>query len=159
MMDDRLDLLDYYTLFEIESDASADDVRHAFHGFARRFHPDNHVGATDEKRARAAQIYRRGAEAYRVLRDPVTRREYDAQLARGQVRYRPDGGTEGEGRRASGPKSIPAPKARPFFAEAQQALRAGDVRRARLNLQIALSHDPENHDIKELLARTNEQGA
>ncbi len=155
---DRLDLLDYYTLLQIDETATADEVRRAFHRFALRYHPDNHLGAPDEKRERAAQIYRRGAEAYRILLNPVARKEYDAQLAAGGLRYRPEGGAEGEGRRSVAPRAVPSPKARPFVAEAHQALRAGDVRKARLNLQIALSHDPENAEIKELLARAKDTG-
>ncbi len=89
MTGDRLDLLDYYTLLSVEPTATADAVRHAFHRVALKYHPDNHTGGGPERLARANQIYRRGAEAYRVLSNPQTRREYDAQLARGALRYEP----------------------------------------------------------------------
>lgn len=87
MSDDQLDLLDYYTLLQVADAASADEIRAAFHRFALRYHPDRHAESGEEQVARAAQIYRRGTEAYRVLCDPKMRREYDAGLLKGKVRH------------------------------------------------------------------------
>jgi DnaJ-class molecular chaperone len=150
--DDRLDQLDYYTLLQVDPAASADEVRRAFHRFALKYHPDNHLGGGPERLARANQIYRRGAEAYRVLLDPAARRAYDAQLAEGRLRYVPEGGGAGESRRPAAPGRAMAPKARPLFTRAQEDLKAGRIAQARLSLQIALGHDPENEALRALLA-------
>ena len=67
----------------------SDQVRRAFHQFATKYHPDQFQknGAEERKVERAAQIYRRGAEAYRILCDPKRRKAYDVGLTLGKVRF------------------------------------------------------------------------
>ena len=153
MSDDRLDRLDYYTLLGVEPSAPADAIRAAFHRFALKYHPDNHTDGGPEKLARANQIYRRGAEAYRVLSDPEARRAYAVELAAGKLRYAPEGGGAGEARRPSSRGRTLGAKARPFYASAQQAMKDGRYAQARLNVQVALGHDPDHPDLLALLAR------
>jgi Tfp pilus assembly protein PilF len=43
-------------------------------------------------------------------------------------------------------------RARPFVAQAEQAFRAKNYKQARLNLQIAVQHDPNNENLKQKLA-------
>lgn len=151
-MTDRLDQLDYYTLLRIQPDASADAVRQAFHDFALRYHPDRFAGAPEEKRERAAQIYRRGAEGYRVLMNPNARRQYDAGLSAGQLRMQPEQQRLSERPSPSGRLTIKSPRARPFATKALQAFKKGDYKTARLNLKMALQHEPDNDLLKARLA-------
>lgn len=140
--DDPLDKLDYYTLLRIEDSANADDVRKAFHDFAMRYHPDRYAGAEVEKQERAAAIYRRGAEAYRVLTDRELRRRYDELLAKGTLRYEePKSSTQRPG---SGALEVKNMRARPFFQKALEQLKTGDLKGAKLNLALALNHEPDN---------------
>ena len=155
MSDDRLDQLDYYTLLGLEAGQSGDALKDAFHRFALKYHPDRHPDGPPEKVERAAQIYRRGAEAYRVLSDPLTKRAYDEQLARGVLRYDPaDRGKTSEHPTPSTGSMIGTQnaKARPFMVTAQRALSTGDFKNAKLNLKIALQHDPNNPYLGALLA-------
>jgi len=142
--DDRLDRLDYYTLLGLEPGATADQIRDAFHVFAMKFHPDRHVGGGDAKIERAEEIFRRGAEAYRVLLDSMTRKRYDAGLQKGRLRFDPDFIDEDAYFSGQGTASVKltSAKSRPFVAKAQQAFRDGDFKAARLNLKIALTHEP-----------------
>jgi len=149
MTGDRLELLDYYTLLGLEQGASVDAVREAFHRFALKFHPDNHAGAGQDKRERATQIYRRGAEAYRVLLEPELRARYDRGLGKGQLRLSAEETPSAGLRRSHGQPSM---KARPFYRKALSALSAGDPQTARLNLRIAQGHDPECALVAEKLA-------
>ena len=144
-MPDRLDQLDYYTLLRVQDDASADAIREAFHAFALKYHPDRFAAAPAEKRDRAAQIYRRGAEGYRVLMNPVTRRRYDQGMHEGRLRMSAE--QERETKRpqsSSGRLTVKSPRARPFATKALQAYRKGDYKTAKLNLQMALNHEPDN---------------
>ncbi len=149
-MTDRLDQLDYYTLLGLEQQATADDVRDAFHTFALKFHPDNHSESDPEKLARATQIYRRGAEAYRVLLDSQSRAAYDAGLQRGELRLKADA-EQRKSRPRSGAQSV-GRKAHPFVKKAQLAIKREDWQAAKLQLKIALQHDPENAYIEAKLA-------
>lgn len=151
-MSDRLDQLDYYTLLQVAEGASADAVRSAFHTFALRYHPDRFVEAAPEKRERAAQIYRRGAEAYRVLMEPQSRRRYDEALARGRLRLGADEQRETMRPTSSTRLTVSSPRARPFATKALQAFNDGDYKTAKLNLKMALQHEPDNALLKARLA-------
>ncbi len=153
----RLDELDYYALLSVAREASIDDIKAAFRAFARRYHPDRYAG--DEAAAhKMTRIYRRGTEAYRVLTHPEQRRAYDTELAQGQLRLDP------ERAQASIRPSMPPgqaevrdARARPFMAKAALALKAGDFKVAKLNLQIALNYEPDNavlrSKLEEVVAR------
>jgi curved DNA-binding protein CbpA len=153
MGDDRLDQLDYYTLLRVEPGASADAIRSAYHEFALRYHPDRFCDAPEAKRERAAQIFRRGAEGYRVLMDPQSRRRYDEGLAQGKLRLVAE--EERDTRRPptpSGRFEVVSPKARPFASKALQAYSEGDYKTAKLNLKLALGYEPDNPVLKARLA-------
>jgi len=155
---DRLDQLDYYTLLGVDDAANVDAIRKAFHAFALKFHPDRHASASAEKRERAGTIYRRGAEAYRVLQDAELRRHYDTQLASGKLRF--DAERAGKQQRTATPSgaiSVKNALARPFVTKADQALRGGDLKTARLNLQIAMKHEPDSALLQAKLASVEQQ--
>ena len=145
-MTDRLDQLDYYTLLQVDEGASADAIRQAFHAFALRYHPDRYADAPEAKRERAAQIYRRGAEGYRVLLNAETRARYDRAMKEGKLRLTSEDERKEElaRRTQSGGVSVRSPRARPFVAKAQMAMKQGDYKTAQLNLKLALTHEPGN---------------
>jgi curved DNA-binding protein CbpA len=147
-----LEDLDYYALLGVAGDASADDIKAGFRAFARRFHPDRHVG-NPEYVSEATRIYQRATEAYRVLTNLEQRRLYDEQLSRGQLRLDPSTARR-SGRPSAGPGQTEGytPRARPFVVRAEQALRSKDYQQAKLNLQIALQHDADNPALRQKLA-------
>jgi curved DNA-binding protein CbpA len=147
----RLDELDHYALLGVASDAQADAIKAGFRNFARHFHPDRFAG--DPKRVAAAtRVYQRATEAYRILSNPGQRRAYDEGLQRAE------GGPTSDAPRRSGRPSAPdsvGPRARPFAARGEQALRAGDPKQARLNFQIALQHEPDSESLRRKLAEVD----
>ena len=157
---DPLEQLDYYSLLSVEPDANADAIRRAFHEFAAKYHPDKFIaGSADGRKIeRAAQIYRRGAEAYRVLTDMRRRKLYDAQLATGKLRF--DALAEPKEDLASQPKwpiRVKSPMARPFATKAEQAYKAGEWGNAKVNLKLALAKDAGNEQIQRLLAEVEQK--
>lgn len=130
---DHLDEVDYYALLEVPRDAGADAIRDGFHRFACRFHPDQHVDDPVRQR-QALKVFKRGAEAYRVLMQPALRARYDAALAKGLVRLP----AEAMQLPVHGaPRMDMPPGARPFYDKAVEALQRGDVGGARMHLQLA----------------------
>ncbi len=71
----------YYDVLGVPRSASADDVRKAYLGEARRWHPDRFATAGAEESARAEDEMRRVNEAWRVLGDRDERRAYDRRLS------------------------------------------------------------------------------
>ncbi|HJK93316.1 MAG TPA: molecular chaperone DnaJ [Polyangiaceae bacterium LLY-WYZ-15_(1-7)] len=63
---------DYYEVLGVSRDASADELKKAYRGLARRFHPDRNP---DDPAAEDA--FKEATEAYQVLSDPEHRKRYD----------------------------------------------------------------------------------
>lgn len=151
-MPKRLDELDYYALLQVPQEASVDAIKSAFRNFARRYHPDRHA-ADPEQAVKVARIYRRATEAYRVLTHPEQRAAYDRQLGEGKLRF--DAEQAWQSVRPSVRVSdgeLRSARARPLLAKAEQAVRAKDYKQAKLNLQIALQHEPGNETLTRKLA-------
>jgi hypothetical protein len=64
-----------YDVLGVAPEASDDDVRRAHHDLVRALHPDRHHGRSPDPR-RLHEVN----EAWRVLRDPATRRAYDDSI-------------------------------------------------------------------------------
>ena len=146
-----LDDLTYYELFGLDPRAGADDVRTAFHVFCDTFHPDRHFGRPDPEREAVSAIFKRGTEAYLVLGDVGLRGHYDAEIsARPQtlpprIRFsshaRPARSQAPEAARLEDSASA---MARPYARRAEELIRAGDLRQAKLQLVMATHFDQDN---------------
>lgn len=147
-----LDSLSYYELFRLAPDATFDAIRDAFHRFAEEFHPDVHTWRHPSEQAALGYIFRRGAEAYRVLSDPQLRARYDEALASGILR--PESlvveqeGPRSLGRAAPGAgrpsEKVRNPGARPFVLRAEELMKKGDPKQAKIQLVMAMHMDPKN---------------
>ena len=73
---------DYYAILGVKRTASPDDIKRAFRGLAKEYHPDKNPLDLD-----AAARFREIVEAYECLSDPTERSRYDKI---GPL-YRPDG--------------------------------------------------------------------
>ncbi len=65
----------HYDTLGVTPGATPADVRTAYRRLAVRYHPDKHGGNPEFE-----ELFKRVAEAYRVLQDPVRRAQYDAAL-------------------------------------------------------------------------------
>jgi curved DNA-binding protein CbpA len=145
------DAKNYYELLGIIPAATSDQIRSAFHRFAREHHPDNFVGSPDESE-RHTMLYQQASEAYRVLLDPTKRQLYDEGLAQGHVRYRDDRLRETRrSMRPPGGVMLRSSKARAFFTRAHRAIKSEDWPQAKLNLMMALQHEPDNEELRSKL--------
>lgn len=150
-----LDELTYYELFGIEPGATPDEVRESFHRFGDTFHPDRHVGRTEDEREGLGAIFKRGTEAYMVLSDEGLRGRYDAQ--RGAEGADPPKRLSANLSRPAPAHSLGPPKledavrstaARPFARRAEELMLAGDFRQAKLQLVMANHMDPGNEALE-----------
>jgi curved DNA-binding protein CbpA len=151
-----LDELTYYELFGLAPDAGADDIHAAFHAFCDAFHPDRHVARDERERQAVSAIFKRGAEAFVVLSDERLRAHYDAQLAVDAAPRRlsfssrppPSSRAPGSTRLEDAARS---PAARPFARRAEELVRQGDLRQAKLQLVMANHMDPGNEALEAAL--------
>jgi len=80
---------DYYTVLGVPKDASAKDIKKAYRNLAQKFHPDKNPGD-----AVAEQSFKQLNEAYDVLGDEETRKEYDHAREMGYFVGGPGGGQQ-----------------------------------------------------------------
>jgi len=162
-----LDKLSYYAVLGVESRATHDDVRGAFHAFAETFHPDSHHGRSRDERRAIDKIFKRGAEAFRVLSDPQLRAHYDQTLAlvsdHGQARAAVAHTRSPANPSLSAPTgrlvdSVKSPGARPFVLRAEELKKKGDFKQAKIQLTLALHMERGNARLQEF-ARSLDEGA
>jgi curved DNA-binding protein CbpA len=162
---EALDELTYYELFGVQADAAADDVHAAFHVFCDTFHPDRHLGRPADERDALGAVFRRGTEAFQVLSDPALRAQYDEQLATTASPRPPRLSFSPVSRppasRSAAPPSLEdavrSPSARPFARRAEELVRKGDFRQAKLQLVMANHMDPENQALEAALRDVEEK--
>jgi curved DNA-binding protein CbpA len=94
---------DPYTLLGVTSEATDDDLDHAFRGLVRRLHPDTRTSSESDADRRLQELL----SAYATLRDPIRRAAYDSAQIRPVTTNR-----------------APTPQTRP----AEPAIRVGPVR-------------------------------
>src|SRR5690349_15480135 len=64
-------MADYYEILGIDRNASADDIKKAYKKQAKKYHPDLN------KEESAVKKFKDISEAYKVLSDEKTKRQYD----------------------------------------------------------------------------------
>ncbi|MEM9058002.1 MAG: DnaJ domain-containing protein, partial [Pseudomonadota bacterium] len=67
-----MEFKDFYQTLGVERTASEGDIKRAYRKLAREFHPDV------SKHPNAEQRFKEIGEAYKVLKAPTTRADYDA---------------------------------------------------------------------------------
>lgn len=74
-------VLTHYEVLQLAQDATAEQIRVAYHKLIKQYHPDLHNASQfDWVRAESERMSRRIAEAYHVLGDADARARYDRQL-------------------------------------------------------------------------------
>ncbi len=77
----RLGSLDYYRILGVKQHASDTEIRSAYYGAAKKFHPDIHFSVTDDTlKDKLSAIFSYIYESYATLRNPSKRKEYDALM-------------------------------------------------------------------------------
>jgi len=106
-----------YAVLSVDGQANQDDIQAAYHERAKKFHPDRFQSSdiSNETKAKAEQVFARINEAYLVLRNPVSRAEYDGKLTK-------SGRTETKSATAQSAETAEA-----LFREGKALLAKGDV--------------------------------
>jgi curved DNA-binding protein CbpA len=146
---DVLEQLNHYEVLGIGQDASEEAVQHAFHLFSERFHPDRHRGQPDLHDS-IVRIFRRGSDAYRVLRQPALRTDYDLELATARSRSSARPGEDPDLRTLD--ELCQSPGGRLHARQASRAIADGDLAAAAALLERALLVDGDNPRLSERLA-------
>jgi curved DNA-binding protein CbpA len=163
--EDVIDDASYYEILGVLEIADAEAIQRAFHEFSLGFHPDAHLDADEEARARLTRVFQRGVEAYRVLSVPETRAAYDLALAKGELRLERGAGTRVETGARSLDELCRSPGAKLYAKRAEELIASGELEKATSELYRALrAEEGENPELLErihavtALARLGKQG-
>ena len=74
MKKNKAPLKDYYAILGVPRNASLNEIRAAFRRKANEFHPDRNSSSS------AKVSFQEIAEAYQVMKSPISRNEYDARI-------------------------------------------------------------------------------
>ncbi len=153
-----LDQLNYYQLLKVEPRATQAQVQAAFFRESRRFHPDRYFGVDDPEFAQAVlAVYKRIAEAYGVLKDPMLRKAYDQQIASGRSVRFDRAAYEEASRKVAGPEGdARTSQGRKFLLLGLDRMRRKDYSGAVMNLQFAVNAEPDNEALKAHLDKARE---
>jgi curved DNA-binding protein CbpA len=151
---ESISTLSYYDIFRVPKDATVAQIKAAFHSFAMRCHPDRYVDDGPEVALAAAEVFKRGVEAYSVLSKPELRARYDRALARGKLRIdvsAPETRPPAPARRKTLFELATTPRGKQFAAKAEQFIEMGNLEQARLQLVNALQNEPFNEELQSRL--------
>lgn len=70
---------DHYEVLGVEQDASGEEIRDAYYGLVKFYHPDVNPNTEHEIREKAEEIFTRITSAYETLIEPEKREEYDSR--------------------------------------------------------------------------------
>lgn len=170
---ESLETMNYYDILRVGYDAPPAEIQKAFHDLSLRCHPDRFVEEPVEVGQAASAVFKRLVEAYNILRRPVMRARYDAELRK--VMQGAQAGHAGPGGHGAPPAGAGArfdehavaakptfqqrtlymiarnPKAKQFAAKADRFLSNGQLEEARIQIISAYQHDPGNDELKERL--------
>jgi len=146
----------HYEVLGVDPSAGRADIRKAYMGLIRRFHPDNYFQQVDGETQLALETaYQRVTTAYETLADRKRRDKYDVSI--GHFGSTSDGSgsrvkreiAELEAYRAKNATGIK--RAKELWESALEDVEAGDLKGARNKLRLAMTFDPRNPVFKRKL--------
>jgi curved DNA-binding protein CbpA len=153
--------LDCYQLLGVPADCPQQDIDNAFRNESRRLHPDRHAaGASPEFRTKANEVFKAVNDAYRTLRDPDARSRYDNERRQGALRLDEAArkAAEAEAAAKNDPsKAARTPKGEKYWKMALQCFNDNDFNGAVMQINFALSFEPDNATFKEWLEKAKSE--
>jgi hypothetical protein len=146
--------VNHYSLLGVPNSATAEEIRTAYFGMAKRLHPDRlrAVGVLDVA-ADAQRLFAGINQAFAVLTDPAKRKEYGAILAAGGAAAVKKAEAEVEELAA---KIFRAEEA---FRQGEMALRRNQLEQARLCFDEAVALQPQDAEHQAMAAWVRWVGA
>ena len=152
-----VDELDYYRLLRLDKDCAQGEIEPATRTASKDWHPDRVNPLNDsELTSMASVIFQRMKEAGETLGDPDKRAQYDEVLKAGILRMTDEALEQAEKERlkAESPEHAAShPKAEKYWHMALKDWDDKNFKGCVMNIQFALTFEPENEVMKEWLAK------
>lgn len=144
--------LDYYRILQVDRDCPQEAIGEGFRGESRRLHPDRMQALRHpQTQEKANDIYRLVNEAYRNLKDPEKRAQYDQLLTAGVLRMTDDAARQAQAdKKADDPEHAATdPKAEKFWKMALRDWESNNYKACLTNIDFAISFEPDNATFRE----------
>jgi curved DNA-binding protein CbpA len=153
-----IDDLDYYQVLRIDQQVEPAAIFEAYKEESKRLHPDR-CNNLPEFKDKANYIYTAINEAFRVLKDPVTRLAYDSMLANGTIRIEDTALRNNADRmNANDPaNAATTEEAKKYWSLALEDFEAKRFSSSILNIKFALQFERDNETFKEWLEKAKEE--
>jgi len=147
-----IDELDYYQILKLDQMAFDDDIKRAYFGESRLYHPDKYFNEPPQFQAQVTRVFKRVCEAYKVLSDKERRSLYTKQIngADRQKFLRFDLKVL-EQEKAKKEDEGHTPMGKKYYQLAKAAIQNKDFKGAKINLQLAVKMEPQNQTFQERL--------
>ncbi|MFT4977177.1 MAG: curved DNA-binding protein CbpA [Myxococcota bacterium] len=155
-----VDELDYYRLLQLDPSCPQDEIGAAFRRESRRLHPDRLAALQDSAlKEKANYIFTAVNEAFRTLKDPAVRLQYDQEVANGGLRISNTALKKADqSRNADDPEQAATnERSEKFWKLAMRSWRDKDYLSCIQNIKFALQFEPDNEVFKEWLEKAQEE--
>jgi len=154
-----VDELNYYRLLKLDEQCAQEDIGTAYRRESRRLHPDRTASLGDAKlKDQANYIFTAINEAFRTLKEPSARLQYDQELASGNIRSADTALRSGD--QASGSddpeQAATHSSAEKFWKLALRAYREKNFTSCMTNIKFALQFEPDNEVFKEWMEKAKD---
>jgi len=142
-----LDRLNYYEALGLSQDATSQEIKEAFYRAVSYYHPDYYSNVDAEFKKQIYYIFKRMNEAYRALTQPDDRKRYDKGLKKGKLRLETQNRLQKRKKKAI--DTLKTSGAKEFYKSAMTAMKSGDLKKAKLNFEMALNLEGGRHKMLE----------
>jgi curved DNA-binding protein CbpA len=138
----NLETLNHFEMMGLEPTANEKEIRTIYRDVSKHFHPDRFFNSNNQTlKEMSKRVFKEMVASYLVLKDEVKRKEYLEHLFSSQRKKE-------EKTKATLPKS---PQARRYYDQAVLFLEENNLSSAKLNIQLAVSYEPENYLLQKML--------
>ena len=152
-----IDGLDYFQVLNLQATASGQQIRDSYYGLARALHPDKFFHIDEEEtKAAVLKIYKRIVESYMVLKDEKKRLKYVGDIGGPErmkkLRFTEESEAEQKEQAKVAAKVAKTPKGEQLYQTALLDMKKLQWEKAYKNIQTAVMFEPNNAELKALLA-------
>ena len=150
-----VDDLDYYQLLKSQTNCTQNSIAPAFQKQSKALHPDN---APSELKDKANYIFTAINEAFRILKDPQTRLEYDGLLNNGVIRVEDTALRSGAERSSANDptKAAQTEQSKKYWLMGLADMDAERFESAIMNIKFALQFERNNEVFQEWLEKAKQ---
>lgn len=138
----NLETLNHFEIMGLLPSATDREIRDTYRDVSKHFHPDRFFNTNNQTlKDMAKRVFKEMVASYLVLKDPEKKKAYMEHLFSSQRKKE-------EKTKATLPKSM---QARKYYDQAVMFIEEQNLSSAKLNIQLALSYEPDNFLLQKML--------